>query len=211
MLKKLFITLLFIPLNIALLNSQNDWQSLYEAMLEEYDEEVNSNWQESLYEELCDLHEHPLNINIATSEELKQIPFLTDIHIQSILQYIQQNGGMMSMGELLLIESLDYHTRNLLQHFVYAGDIEKRENHDRSWKNILRHSHHEVITRLNIPLYQKAGYRSYSDSILSKYPNRQYLGEPFYHNLRYRMKFSDKLSLGFSIEKDAGEPLFKGG
>ena len=212
MLKKLFITLLFLTFNIALLKSQDDWQSLYEAMLEEYDEEINPNWQESLFEDLSYLHEHPLNINIATSEELKQIPFLTDIHIQSIHRYIQQNGGMMSTGELLLIDSLDYHTRNLLRHFVYAGAIEKKSNYDKlSWKNILHHSRHEVITRLNIPLYQKAGYKHYSDSILSKYPNRQYLGEPFYHNLRYRMRFSDKLSIGFCVEKDAGEPLFKGG
>ena len=55
---------------------------------------------------------------------------------------------------------------------------------------------------------QKKGYCSYPDSILQQYPNRKYLGEPFYHFLRYSYTFDDRLQWGMVAEKDAGEPFW---
>ena len=57
-------------------------------------------------------------------------------------------------------------------------------------------------------LQQKAGYGSFSDSILAKYPNRKYLGEPFYLSMRYAYQFDDRIQAGFVAEKDAGEPFW---
>lgn len=213
MLKHLFITLLILLAGLTPLMAQDDWQSLYETWLEEADEEMSTTQQELLYDELSQLHDHPLDINTATNEELGRLPFLTPIHIEAIQRYIAKNGALLSMGELMLIDSLDYQTRNLLRHFVQATPVTEKNREDKrlTWKNLLQYGHHEAVTRLNIPLYQKAGYKDYPDEILAKYPNRKYLGEPFYHNLRYQYRFADKLSAGMVVEKDAGEPLLKGG
>ena len=215
MLKNLFITL-FITFAISTtLTAQNDWQTIYEELLEEAtdEEEMTTTQQELLFDELSHLHEHPLNINTATAEELSLLPFLNHTHIQAIQHYIQRNGPLLTTGELLLIDSLDYHTLRLLRHFIHATPPteKKAENKRLTWKNLLQYGHHEAISRISLPLYKKAGYQHYSDKILAKYPNRKYLGEPFYHNLRYQYHFADKLSAGLVVEKDAGEPLFKGG
>lgn len=55
---------------------------------------------------------------------------------------------------------------------------------------------------------QKKGYCSYPDSVLQQYPNRKYLGEPFYHSLRYSYAFDERIQFGLVAEKDAGEPFW---
>ena len=126
MLKHLFITLLILLAGLTPLMAQDDWQSLYETWLEEADEEMSTTQQELLYDELSQLHDHPLDINTATNEELGRLPFLTPIHIEAIQRYIAKNGALLSMGELMLIDSLDYQTRNLLRHFVQAHLLLKK-------------------------------------------------------------------------------------
>jgi len=213
MLKTLFTTLLFLLATALPLVAQEEWQNIYEEWLEETDEETTATQQELLFDELSHLHANPLNINTATADELSRLPFLNPSHIRAIQRYIQRNGALLSTGELLLIDSIDYHTRRLLRHFVHTAPLPAKEadNKRLTWKNLQHYGKHEAITRFNIPLYQKAGYRHYPEEVLAQYPNRRYLGEPFYHNVRYHYRFADKLSAGLVVEKDAGEALFKGG
>lgn len=188
------------------------WEKLYETFLEETDDDERSASWEELYEELEELHAQPLNINTATQEQLSRLPFLTNIQIEHIHAYIYRTGGMKSLGELLLIPQLDASTRALLRQFIYVGDAEEREEENKfSAKRLIQYGRHEVITRLDIPLYQKAGYRNYTREELSGSPNKQYLGEPFYHSLRYNYKYLNHVTTGFTLEKDAGEPLFSQG
>lgn len=201
----LFIFLLF----HSSLFAQEAWVSLYEQYLEQIDaEEGTSSSLELFYEELSRLHVCPLNINTATRRQLELFPFLSPVQVDAIFLYLQKNGPMKSLGELQLIESLDYYTRQLLREFVYVGEGEKPLF---SWKDIFKNGRHEAVSRVNVPLYQKAGYYDYPADILARYPNRHYLGEPYYHNLRYHFQFADKVDAGFVVEKDAGEPLFADG
>ena len=64
-----------------------------------------------LLEELAALHEHPFNLNTATKDDLEQLPFLDGDEIEEILAYVYRYGPMQSLGELMLIEELDYQTR----------------------------------------------------------------------------------------------------
>ena len=189
--------------------AQEAWESFYEQYLEQNDVEENGSVSSAMfYEELSRLHANPLNINTATRQELEVYPFLLPVQIEDILLYLQKNGPMQTLGELLLIKSLDYYTRQLLREFIYVGEENKQPF---SWKKLLKNSRHEAVSRINIPLYLKAGYNDYSDDVLARYPNRRYLGEPYYHNLRYRFQCADKADAGFVVEKDAGEPLFAKG
>ena len=189
--------------------AQEAWESFYEQYLEQNDVEENGSVSSAMfYEELSRLHANPLNINTATRQELEVFPFLLPVQIKDILLYLQKNGPMQTLGELLLIKSLDYYTRQLLREFIYVGEENKQPF---SWKKLLKNSRHEAVSRINIPLYLKAGYNDYSDDVLARYPNRRYLGEPYYHNLRYRFQCADKADAGFVVEKDAGEPLFAKG
>ena len=201
--------LLFLLLFSSPLLAQEAWESFYEQYMEQNDVEENGSVSsEMFYEELSRLHAHPLNINTATRQELEVFPFLLPVQIEDILLYLQKNGPMQALGELLLIKSLDYYTRQLLREFIYVGEENKQTF---SWKGLLKNSRHEAVSRVNIPLYLKAGYNEYSDDVLARYPNRRYLGEPYCHNLRYRFQCADKADAGFVIEKDAGEPIFSKG
>lgn len=188
---------------------QAAWEEAYEEWLEEAEDEESTTTWEALHEELEELYAHPLNLNTATREQLERLPFLTAVQAEEILQYLSRYGYMETASELMLVKSLNLRTRRLLTHFIRVERIEKEDT--LSWKSLWKRGHHEAIVRTDIPLYQKAGYKSYSDSILTRYPNRRYLGDPLYHSLRYNFKWKDKIHLGFIMEKDAGEPFFSHG
>ena len=170
------------------------------------DQELDQELIQAQVEELYDLHEHPFNINTATREQLKQLIFLTDQQIEDILYYLYRYGAMQTLGELKLIESLDFESRQFLQLFVYAVD-KPVENRKVSFKELFKEGKNLLITRLDIPLYQRDGYKNYPDSVLLKTPDKKYLGNAFYHSFKYQYQFRNRLYLGFHAEKDAGEPF----
>ena len=113
---------------------------------------------------------------------------------------------MLTLGELQLTGSLDYDTRNLLRHFVYAGDVPvKREKLKLS--DVLTHGRNEVIARMDIPLYMRDGFRYHSPDELKRYPNRAYLGNRYSHSVRYSFNWHNRIRFGFTADKDAGEPF----
>lgn len=170
------------------------------------DQELNQEMIQTQVEDLYALHEQPLNINEATREQLEQLVFLTDRQIEDILYYIYRYGAMQTLGELQLIESLDYESRQFLHLFVYA-DEKPVEKSSFSLKDLLKEGKNLLITRLDIPLYQRDGYKDYPDSILLKTPDKKYLGNALYHSLKYQYRFRDRIYWGFQMEKDAGEPF----
>lgn len=182
--------------------SPNRWIEYIEDLAEDSEEE-NTESIEMLYDELSYLSENPMDLNRVTLGQLKQLPFLSEKQIQSILAHREKHGGFVSIYELKNITHLDYYTIELILPFVYVGDL--NENKPFSTKNLLRYGRNEVMLNYNQSLEQKKGYKEVPDSILQKYPNRKYRGEPFYNSLRYSYSFDDRLQAGFVAEKDAGE------
>lgn len=192
----------FIFINLL---AQSEWIEWGEEVSDERD---FTYWQEQ-YEALSELAAHPLNINNITKKQLEQFPFLSDKLIENILYYLYKYGPMLTENELMGIEGMDYQTRSFLQKFIYIGNAENKEDNF-SWKQLFKYNKQELLTRLDLPLNVKAGYAAYSNDVLRENPNKVYLGNSIYHNFRYRFTFKDKLSLGFTAEKDSGEPFFKG-
>lgn len=204
MLKSILISCVLISCLSVSMQAQSEWMEWSEQISS--DEEM-ADWTLK-YEELQELAEHPLNLNAATREQLEQFPFLSDQLIENILYYLYKYGSMLTINELWGVEGMDWRTRHYLQKFVYVGEVteEKKIN----WRKIWTRNKQEVITRAGISLNQKAGYADYDQETLDKYPNRKYLGNSFYHNIRYRFSYANRLFLSFSAEKDAGEPFFRG-
>jgi hypothetical protein len=150
---------------------------------------------ESLYAELSYLAEHPFDLNRATAEELQQLPFLSGDQIHNILSYRKRYGQMQTVYELKNMEELDFQTIELLLPFVYIGKntIGKRPF---TLDNLVHYGKNELYLRYGQPLQQK------------KDDTGQYLGEPFYHSMRYSYTFGDRLQSGAVAEKDAGEPFW---
>ena len=189
--------------------------ALWDDFMEQLAAELDAEGEEgvvatsNLYEDYLYLHANPININSADSTELQQLGFLTQRQIKSIHDYIFRYGALRSVGELMLIPELDYHTRQLLSYFVTFGEAAKPEEKTRhALKRMLTHGRSELSSRLDIPLYDRAGYAPRTQSQLDASPSRYYMGNALYHNLRYTYRYDTHLSWGVSTEKDAGEPIF---
>ena len=174
-------------------------QSVWEEVIEQWvnNQESNAYQLENLIEDLEELKEHPISINTATKEQLERFPFLSDSLIENILYYIYKHGPMLSDKELMLVEDMDQQTARCLKLFITFQQPDKEE-HKPTLKNILKYGKQELSTRVDIPVYTKAGYRK----------ENGYRGYSFYNNLRYSFRYSDKVYVGLTAEKDAGEPFF---
>lgn len=205
-------TIFFLIIGIPfLVNAQNDsWREYVNQLAEE---EVNLTAIDNLYEELLHLESNPLNLNTVTREELKSIPFLKSEEADLIIQFLERNRPVMTVYELRNVRKLSFKTIQLIIPFFYVGEVETntRSNLQETKRvsDILRYGRHEMQLRIDKTLTARSGYGNFSDSILERYPNRKYRGEDFYNSIRYSFKYKDKIQMGFTAEKDAGEPFLK--
>lgn len=182
-------------LSIIELQAQNKSSLLLNDNLEQLAMDgLEVDWQNQL-EELQFISENPINLNIATKGQLEQLPFLSDLQIENILAYVYINGEMQTIYELQLVEEMDRRTIELLLPYVCVKPVEEVERFP-SFKQLLKYGKNEVLTRLDIPFYQRKGYQT------------TYLGPSLYHSLRYQYRYGDYLQAGILGEKDAGEPFF---
>ena len=66
--------------------SQHSWEALLNDVMALEDGESLS-WQET-YDILCELEQHPIDLNNATREDLEAIPFLTAQQVMDICEYL---------------------------------------------------------------------------------------------------------------------------
>jgi hypothetical protein len=184
--------------------SPDKWVEYIEDMAIENE---NTEDVENLYNELSYLKDHPFDLNGVTAEQLGKLPFLSGRQIENIVSYREKYGRWVSIYELKQVKEVDFPTIELLLPFVYIGEptVDKRPL---TVENLLKYSSNELQIRYDNCFQQKKGYLPQPDSILEKYPNRQYTGEPFYHALRYAFTFDDRIQAGLAAEKDAGEAFW---
>ncbi len=206
-LKAMLIVWLSMCFSVNNLFAQEMWENMIEQLVV-HDESDSSSW-ENMMEELTDLKEHPIPINIATKEQLSKLPFLSDQLVENILYYIYKYGPMLSDKELMMVEGMDIQIARCLKLFITFQQSEKEE-YIPTVKNIFKYGKHELSTRVDIPFYTRKGYQSYSSESIKNNSNQSYLGPSFYHNVRYSFRFSDRVYLGITTEKDAGESFFQG-
>ena len=206
-LKVILIACLSIVLPVNNLSAQHVLEEIAEQLIT--NDEDNAYQWENLFEELSDLKENPLNINSATKEQLERFPFLNSQLIENILYYLYKYGAMVSINELMVVEDMDLATFRLLKPFITCQPLEEK-THTPTLKSILKYGKQELSARMDIPLYTRAGYQPFTSDYIKENPNNRYLGPSFYHNLRYKFRYTDKVYIGFTAEKDPGEPFFAG-
>ena len=188
-----FVLWLFVASHVlSFAQEGHEWETYYQQLSGTEDME-SADWGE-LYQLLCELEEHPMNINAVTREDLEQLPFLTDMEVEAIMEYLDRYGEMKSLGELAMIEPLDYDKRRLLTCFLYVGS--KPDGSHTDWQQLLHHARHDVLFTARIPLYERKGDKN------------GYLGYPYRHDLRYSLHSGQRLKAGLVGAQDAGEPFF---
>ena len=166
---------------------QSELEDLVEVLLEE-DENADV---EQLMNELQLLQERPLNINQASREDFERLYFLSSLQIDHLLSYRQQYGQIYSPFELNSIEGFDPELIQLLQAFVYFGEMDARPP---AFK-----PRQEGLMRFIRLVEERKGFQEPA----------KYEGSPEKLYLRYRFS-STQLNAGLTAEKDAGESFFSG-
>lgn len=180
------------------------WDDFVASYIEENGEveQLKEEW----LEELSELHASPLDINRVDSVTLLRFPFLDVRKVQAILAYRKHAGPLQTLSELQLIPGLDYRVRNYMSLFFYCGDG-MRDRAAEPWNKRWFGGRHELTGRLDVPLYERDGYKDYTEEELLQNPNKRYLGNALYHAVRYRYRYGEQIAYGATLEKDAGEPF----
>ena len=160
-------------------------------------EEIDETSMENDYEHLCELESSPLNINTLNPEDLYLIPGINRDQIDDIIKYRDRYGEFRTIEELALIESIDRPLRLFLCNFIIAEPRVKGKWYSRpTLDSIMRKGHGEILSYINIPLYDREGDKN------------GYLGYKYKYNIKLTGKFSDNIKYGICASQDAGEPLF---
>ena len=152
------------------------WDNLFNNILntvyplQEIGSDLSETAVENLYTDLYSIYQQPFDVNSLTRQQLEQLPFLTQQNIEEILAYIYINHGMLSLGELQLVNSMDNNTVNLLSPFLVigseSGDEEKRIDNKAS-SEILLDMHYPFSSALRYKFSKgpiKFGMVSQSDT-----------------------------------------------
>jgi len=169
------------------------WQQVWQEMME--NDETDDGLTVDLYDLLQELSEHPINLNQATREELEQLPFLSSQQVMDLIEYRDRYGALLSMGEVRMVQSMDYQQLALLPYFTYLGKPDETQRFPKL-KNILKHGRHELTASLHYPLYDRKG------------DHNGYLGYKLRHWLRYEFSYGKYVRIGLVGAQDAGEPFF---
>lgn len=186
------VLLLLLPVVVCAQTERRPWEA-YLCELMTVEDVGIARWEET-NELLCELEQHPIDLNTATREQLEQLPFLSAQQVEELMEYQYRYGPMKSVGELMMISSLGYQERRLLTYFIYIG--EESEEGFPSVSNIVKYGQHELMATGRIPFYERKGDRD------------GYQGPPYRHWLRYQFTYGDYLKLGLVGAQDAGEPFF---
>jgi len=184
----------------------------------------------NLFELLADRYTDPIDLNHTTAQELNALLLLNDVQVSALMQHIKRNGKLLSLYELQAVNGWDAATIQLVRPFITVRESQMGAR--ASLKEILKQGSHEWTTRSTMNIESRRGFldrrnffgQHYADPGGDALPDvedpevrdslransKVYLGSPYRLYTRYRFRYRQNISIGFTAEKDEGEELFRG-
>ena len=162
-------------------------------------QDLDLNYEE-LYENLLQLHSHPLDLNRVSDEELRFVKVLTEHQIKSLLNYRKENNSFISIYELQAVPGFDLHTITLFAPFITVKDPSAAID-QQLLNRLLKESDNYFLVRYERTIQNKAGHTPGIDSA------SQFKGSPNKLYVRFRSSKAGDFSVGFTAEKDPGEVI----
>ncbi len=160
------------------------------------DEDIN---YEDIYENLFQRYRTPLNLNKASRDEISSLFILSELQINSLLQYREENGTLLSLFELQAVPNFDPNTIENLLPFV---TVQENPSQPQSlFKRVTSEKNNYLLLRYRRILEERRGFTSDAT------PSQTYQGSPGNIYARFRVSHSKDFSLGFTLEKDDGEEI----
>jgi len=195
----IFIALLVNVLAMAqpALQPARDFERLVDEIFSIQDEDIS---YEDLYENLIQLYSNPVDVNRITEDQLRSIFVLNEAQIQAFISYRVEAGPILSLYEIQNIKGFDQEVIQRLLPFVILEDKSAKFN-----KNILNRmiaeKNNYLILRYDRVLEKQKGY------LENTMPSGKYAGPPGRMYSRFNTRRTGDFSLGFTMEKDAGEKI----
>lgn len=141
----------------------------------------------TLLEHYQDLYKHPININKANQDLLVSSGLFTLQQAQDLVNYRIQYGQFIDKEEIRTLSTINPKEANFIVHFISISTTE-------SAKDLYKNGDHLLLSRYTRIIENQKGYE-----------NGNFKGSPDKTYFRYRYSISGSSSVGFTLEKDAGE------
>jgi hypothetical protein len=183
---------------------QKEPESIIEELTDQLVEELGEDYDyDQIVERLLFYHQFPIDLNKTQGEELKELQFLSPLHIENLLNYRNTAGEFLSLYELQSIDGFDFLTVQRLLPFITVS--EKGSLKDIDFKGIAKEGKHDLMLRYGRSLQLSEGFLRSRDSDKSRY-----LGNPDRYFIRYRFQLPKRFQVSVNMKKDAGEQFFYG-
>ncbi|HEV8283691.1 MAG TPA: helix-hairpin-helix domain-containing protein [Chitinophagaceae bacterium] len=163
------------------------------------DIDQNETEDDSYLQQFEHFKKHPLNLNEATANELKEFLFLNDLQIANLISYRNLLGKFISIYELQSIPGWDLATiKKIISYITVDHPISIPEDFEKR----LSKGDHGVLLRYAEILEKVKGFDKSTTGT-------KYLGSRERIFFRYRYQYKNLLQYGIVGDKDAGEQYFK--
>lgn len=201
-------------LNYCILAAQEEYENNKNSVIEQRVDfllDINEGGDAdftTLFEQLEIYYNKPLNLNTADKQELIELGLFNEIQVNNLLLHIEKNGKLLNTEELQSIDGFDVSSIRLIQPFVRVnGDLNQTTV---SLKQIFNEGSSSLFIRYTRILEEREGFSPISAEELEENKNARYLGDPNQFFTRYRFTYANKLSFGYTGEKDPGEEFLQG-
>lgn len=164
--------------------------------------EDNETEDDSYQQQLIQYLKNPVNLNEASSQDLKEFRILTPIQIQNFILYRSLNGKLIDIYELQAVPGWDIATIQKIRPYV---NVDLQASITAAIGNRLKGGDHSLLLRVSQVPEKSKGYLLDTSAATNFYP-----GSPQKILFRYKYVYKNLLQYGILGEKDAGEQFFKG-
>ncbi|MGG9960696.1 ComEA family DNA-binding protein [Ferruginibacter sp. SUN106] len=145
---------------------------------------------------------HPINLNTADENEIRELKILSPLQIQSLISYRNIFGKLIDIYELQAIPGWDIPMiLKIRPYIIVSAEAELVTTILKRFKS----GENSMLVRASQVLEKAKGYRVDRSATTNFYP-----GSPQKLLVRYKYQFKNLLQYGVTGEKDAGEQFFKG-
>ena len=197
---------LLLSVHSALAQTEDLKNSLIEQRIEDIAASLDEGQEldyTNLFEDLAYYYEHPLNLNNASIDELRELYMLTDVQIANLERHIERYGPLRSLFELQAVDDFDLNTIRIITPFITVKPTLQLSAF--SLKEFFDDATHDLFIRYKRDLQLAEGFQVDPETGVP-----DYIGSPDYIYTRYRLNYKKSFRAGFTLEKDAGESLRKG-
>src|SRR5690606_5556458 len=141
--------------------------------------------------------------NQAGAEALQSLYILSPLQVNSLLQYRERYGLLLTLYELQAVPEFDLETIYRLLPFVVVDDGEKKANQSFP-QRVFSEKIAYFMLRESRVWEERRGFTP-PETLSNGSLSTSYLGDPNNLYARFRIQHYQDFSLGFTLDKDAGE------